>query len=172
MKKLLVVVALVAVSLPVLAWSASPYVTSFTDGKYQGKINSVDPSINGKVATMEVKHEGDTVVGTVTYEGGKEIWKWNDKTLTQQEVDLKTNQPSQAYGATASAAPATNKQLFNVNCKNKAANDCDAGIDANNTWTLTSASNTINYTVNGKLKKGDAAAPVQKKHEFSFTKTN
>lgn len=166
MKKLLVVAVLLA--LPALAWSASPYTSSFKDGKYEGTITSVLPDLNGKKATAEVKHVGDNVEMTVTYEGGKEVWTLNDKTLVQKEVDPKTGKVGMTYGATAAKSATPAEQTFNVNCKDKT--NCDAGIDARNYWTLKAAPNTFTYLVYGvsKDKKADATAKAEKRHEFSF----
>ena len=90
MKKLMVIAVVVALAVPCLAWSASNYVTSFKPGAYDGTISSVVPAINGKKVTMTLKYEGNNVVATVDFEGSKEVWTWNDKTLTQKEVDPKT----------------------------------------------------------------------------------
>jgi len=170
MKKLYAVAVVVALALPVLAWSATPYTSSFKDGKFEGTITSVIPDLNNKKVTAEVKHEGDKVVMTVSYEGGKEIWAWDDKSLMQKEVDLKTGKVTQEYGATAAKTPATNEQTFNVNCKDKAKNDCDVGIDSRNYWTLKTSPTEITYLVYGvsKDKKADATAKAEKRHEFTF----
>lgn len=174
MKKLLVIVAVLALTLPVVA-SASNYTTAFKAGKYNGTINSVLPALNGKPVTMEVTTKGNDVVATVTYEGGKEVWTWNDTTLNQQEFDLATNKMTMQYGAKAPAATTGTSQKFEVNCKDKAKNDCDAGVDARNYWVLESSSpTTIKYIVFGipKEKKGDPSIKAEKRHEFVFNKAN
>lgn len=171
MKKLLVVVVALALSLPMLAWSASSYVTAFPTGKFKGEFKSVVPEQNGP-ATMEVKSEGGKVVATVESKGGKEVWSWDEKVLTQQEVDAKTNKVAQQYTATAPAAPAGTKQTYKINCAS--ANQCDAGIDSRNYWVIETTPNTIRYTVfgvSGDKKADPKATPVQR-HDVTFTKAN
>jgi hypothetical protein len=124
--------------------------------------------------SMEVKHAGDNVVATVTYQDGKEVWTWNDKTLNQQEIDVKTGKVVQQYGASASTDTTTNKQVYNINCTDKITNTCDAGIDARNNWTIEASTGKLKYTVLGvsKENKGNPAAKVEKRHEFTFNKVN
>jgi hypothetical protein len=170
MKKVYAVLVVAALAVPVLGWSATPYTSSFKDGKYEGTITSVVPDLNGKKATAEVKHIGDNVEVTVAYEGGKEVWTLNDKTLMQAEVDAKTNKPGDKYGATAAKPAATNEQTFNINCKDKAKNECDAGVDPRNYWTLKTGANEFKYLVYGvpRDKKGDPTVKVEKRHDFTF----
>lgn len=159
MKKMLVAAAVVALVLPALAWSAT------APGKYQGTITSVLPDLNGKKCTAEVKNEGTNTVATVVYDNGdKEVWTWNDKMLDQKEYD-KTGKMTQQYGATA-----TTPGTYNINCKDKVKNDCDAGVDARNYWTIRANPDAFTYQVFGvpKEKKGDPTAKVERRHEFAF----
>lgn len=173
MKKLYAVVVAIALAVPALAWSASPYVSSFKDGKYSGTISSkLVPDMNGKKVSLEVKHEGENAVLNVTYDDGtREVWTLNDKTLIQKELD-KTNKVANTYGATAPKPATDTEQSFNINCKDKAKNDCDAGVDARNYWTLKATpTNEIIYSYTGvpKDKKSDATAKVEKRFEFKFS---
>lgn len=170
MKKVALVAAVAVLALSSAAYAAN-FNSQFAAGNYEGKITSVSPEINNKPVNMELKQVGDNVVATVTYEGGKEVWTWNDKVLNQQEVDLKANKTLLTYGATAAGAAAGTKQSYNINCKDKTANKCDADVDARNYWVLESAPNTIKYIVYGvdPKKKDDKTLKADKRHEFVFT---
>lgn len=171
MKKIVVTLVAVAVSLPMVVMGASNFTSSFKDGKYNLAISSVLPDLNNKKGTAEVKHEGNQVVATVNYDGGQEVWKWDDKTLTQEEIDLKTNKTVDKYGATAEREPTATSQTYNINCKNKATNDCEAGVDARNKWTLEAVNAGFKYSYTGvaKADKGKMDVPVAKRFEFNFT---
>lgn len=170
MKRAMIAVAVVALSLPVLA-NASDYTASFKDGVYNGTIKSVSPEINNLAAKMTVKHEGNNVVGTVEYKDGKEIWTWNDMTINQKEMDLKTGAVAMEYGATAEKPVAGLEQKYLINCKDRAKNICDGDVDGRSNWVLKSAPNSITYLMFGvaKEKKGDAKEPVAQRHEFKFS---
>lgn len=171
MKKLLLVAVVLALSVPVVAFGGTPYTDSFKEGKYRGTITSVVPDLNGKKAEMVVTREKDKVTATVTYEGGKEIWSWDDKVLLQKEIDPATGKEGMTYGATATKPATTNSQAFNVNCKNKTKNECDAGADARFYWELKSSPSKIDYIVYGVAKEEFTKPEVQakKRHTFSFT---
>jgi hypothetical protein len=163
----MIVAVVLAIALPALV-SASTYTSSFTAGPKTGTITSVLPDLNNKPATIEVKQVGDKVIGTAEFAGGKEVWTWDDKTLEQQELD-KTGKVISTYAATAAAAPAGNKQTYNINCKDKANNVCDANADSRTYWTLESTPTGMVYTVYGVGdKKNDKTAVALKRHEFKF----
>lgn len=179
MKKMLVLAVVVALAIPAMAWSASPYVSSIKDGKYEGTINSKNPDLNGQKVVMEVKHEGDVAVSTVTYKDAKgadnkEVWRIGEKNLDQQEFDAKTGKSGDKYGATATVAATPNAQTFFINCKDKVKNDCDAGADARLNWTIKTGPDTVNYIVSGvtKDKKGDPTAKPEQRHDFAFKRLN
>ena len=159
MKKMMVLMAVAVLALPALALGATA-----TAGKYTGKITSLSPDLNNKTVTADVKNDGSNTTAKVTYtDGTSEEWNWNDKTLTQKEFD-KAGKVTQTYTATL-----TDGKYF-VNCKDKAKNECDAGIDARNYWTLNTTPNGITYEVYGvsKDKKNDATAKAEKRHTFAF----
>jgi len=178
MKRLLTALVVIALSLPVVAISASNYTNTFTAGKYAGTINSVIPELNGTKATATVTKAGNNVTITVVGTGWKEVWTVNETTnkttLVQTEYDVKTNKPTQTYSAIATTPTTGNSQKFNINCVDKAANKCDAGVDARNYWVIETTPNTINYVVYGVAgtDKGNPTAKVNKRHTFTFTKTN
>lgn len=153
MKKFLVVAVAVALSLPALAWSSAP-----TAGKYEGKITSEVKELNGQPVTMEVKTEGGKVVANVAFTDGKEVWTWDDKTLTQKELGP-DGKVAREYGATF-----TNGAYY-VNCKDKAKNVCDADIDSRVNWKLVTTPDQINYILTGvaKAEKGDPNAKVRER---------
>ncbi len=171
MKRLIIVAAVLAISLPALA-GASSYTKSFETGEYKGTVTSVIPQLNGKTADLKVTQVGDKVIGTVTFEGGKEVWTWDDKTLNQKEIDVKTDKVMMTYEANAEGTPKTNTQAFNVKCKDKDNNVCDAGADYRNYWKLSGTGEKITYTVYGvdPKKKDDKSLKAKKRHEFVFTK--
>lgn len=159
MKKLMVVAVVVALALPAIcmAGTAKP-------GKYEGKVTfSVDPKLNGQNVTADVKTEGTNTVATITYAGGKEIWTWNEKLLDQKEVD-NTGKVLQQYKANFANGK------YEVNCANKAKNECDAGIDSRNYWTINNTPDGFTYEVFGvaKDKKADTTAQAGKRHTFAF----
>jgi hypothetical protein len=160
MKKILVAAVVVALALPALGWAGMPKA-----GKHEGKVTfSVDPKLNGQSLTADVKTEGSNTIATVSYAGGKEIWTWNDKMLDQKEVD-NTGKVLQEYKATFANGK------YEVNCKDKAKNECDAGIDARNYWVINTAPDGAwTYEVFGiaKDKKSDATVKAEKRHTFSF----
>lgn len=170
MKKLLVVAVVVALALPALAWSASPYLTSVKDGKYEGTISSVVPAINGQKTTLEVKHEGEKVVATVTFPDGKEVWTWTDKVLEQKELDPKTGSVVKQYTATATKEPTGTEQNFAVNCKDKAKNVCDGEADFRSNWTIKANPDGLNYVYFGvpKDKRTDTTAKAEKRIDIAF----
>ena len=164
MKKLYAIAVVVAITLPVLAWSASPYLSSFKDGKYDCSITSVIPDLNGLKCQGLVKHVGNNVEITVTYKDGKEVWTHNDNTLIQKEFDVKTNKEVQNYGATASNTPTPNSQTFNINCKG---GKCDAGVSPKNKWTIMTTASGFDYKVIGTPRdKQNEEAKLR--HTFSF----
>lgn len=172
MKKLLVVAVAVALALPAITASASTYTASFVPGKYTGTITSVIPDLNGKPATLEIKQLGNKVVATAEFAGSKEVWTWDDATLDQQEVNPKDNSTVATYKANAAGTPQGTKQTFNINCKDKVNNVCDAGADSRNYWVLEGTPTTFKYTVFGvdPAKKTDKALTASKRHEFTFNK--
>lgn len=147
MKKLYAIAVLVALTVPVLAWSASPYVSSFKDGKYDMTITSVIPDLNNKKGTAEVKHVGDKVQITVKYPGGEEKWTVSDTTLMQEEIDK--GKVVLTYGATSKGTPTPTSQTFNINCKN---GKCDADVSAKNNWNISTTPDSITYKVIGTPK--------------------
>lgn len=154
----MVLAVAVALAVPALAWSAP------MTGKYSGSFTfSVDPSLSGKPTTADVKSEGNKTTATVVTEGSKEVWTWDDKTLNQKEYD-KGGKVVQEYTATLQG------DKFTINCKDKAKNDCDAGIDSRNYWQVKTTPETITYLVYGvpRDKKGDASAKVEKRHEATL----
>lgn len=162
MKKFLVAVVVVALALPALAWSAN-----IASGKYDGKIQSVLPELNGKTIKAEVKQAGTKTEATVTYDNGdKEVWTWDGAVLDQVELD-KTGKEVQKYGAKF------NSGKYEINCADKVANKCDAGVDKRNYWTINSTPNSFTYEVwgVGKDKMNDAAAAPAKRHTFTFNLT-
>lgn len=159
MKKLLVVAVAVALALPAMAWGAGLKM-----GKYEGKITSVLPELNGKAVTADVKVTGTDSIAKVSYSDGTwEEWSWNDKVLNQKEFD-KTGKVTQTYGATNAAGK------YQVNCKDKVKNVCDADIDSRNYWTINTTPDGFTYEVYGvsKDKKSDTTAKVEKRHAFAF----
>ncbi len=179
MKKMYTVVAVLALTLPVLAWGASQFTTSIKDGTYNLKITkSVLKELNGSTGTATVKHEGNNVVMTVDYKVGneptREVWTFDDKTLTQRDIDLKTNKVAQEYKATATKTPTGAEQSFNVNCTTDPKTNskkCDADSDPRFYWTLKAEPTAVKYLVFGvdKAKKGDPMAKAEMRHEFVFT---
>lgn len=174
MKRLLTLAVVVALSLPVVAGAASNYTGNFQAGTYTGTVTSVIPAIDGKPATMEVKQIGNKVIATVSFEGGKEVWTWDNNKLNQQEIDLKKNTVAMTYDANAKGTPTGTKQTYYINCKDTANNVCDAGADYRNYWILDTNGNKITYTVFGvdPAKKADKSLKATKRHEFVLNKTN
>ncbi|MBT3181254.1 MAG: hypothetical protein HN337_01955 [Deltaproteobacteria bacterium] len=171
MKRLIMVAVVLAISLPALA-SATNYTNSFAAGDYKGTVTSVIPQLNGKTADLKVTQVGDKVIGTVTFEGGKEVWTWDDTSLNQKEIDAKSEKVVMTYDANAAKTPKGNAQSFNIKCKDKANNVCDAGADHRNYWTLKGTNEKITYTVYGvdPANKSDKSLKAAKRHQFVFTK--
>lgn len=155
MKKWMFVVAVIALVVPALAWSAP------MSGKYSGSfVFSVDPSLNGKPSTAEVKSEGNKSIATVTTADSKEVWTWDGKTLNQKEYD-NAGKVTQEYTATLQG------DKYVINCKDRAKNECDAGIDSRNYWQIKETPESISYMVFGvsRDKKGDTSAKAEKRHQ-------
>lgn len=171
MKKLLLVAVVLALSVPVVAFGGTPYTDSFKEGKYRGTITSVVPDLNGKKVEMVVVKKDGKIEAKVTGDGVYEIWTWTDKELFHKEIDPATGKEGMTYGATATKPATTNSQAFNVNCKNKTKNECDAGADARFYWELKSSPSKIDYIVYGVAKEEFTKPEVQakKRHTFSFT---
>lgn len=178
MKKMLALVVVAVFALPAIAWSASP-ITSLKDGKYEGtlKVNpeavksekdvkkvEVLKAIDNQKVVANVKHEGENAVANVTYytKDGKidtqEDWIWNQKTITQKDKE-------QSYSATATAPITSNVGTYAVNCKDKANNVCDAGVDARGSWTLNTTNDSLTYkytNVTGDQKADKAAKAIDR----------
>jgi hypothetical protein len=162
MKKMLVL-AVALVALPALASAAT---VNCTPGQYSGKLWSVDSGLNGKTGTLTVTKEGEKCVMKFKAEGASEIWEVSGNTLFQKEFD-DSGKVLQEYKASLQG------NNFVINCKDRAKNDCDAGIDYRNYWQLKTTPNEVIYTVYGvgSDKKADATAKAVKRHEFSFKMT-
>lgn len=159
MKKMMAVAVLALIALPAIAWSGS-----VTPGKYTVSITSVLPELNGKTAEAEAKVQGaDNFLKVTMGDGTWEEWAWNNNTLTQKEFD-KSGKVVNQYVATNSGGK------YTINCKDKAKNDCDAGIDSRNYWTINTTPTGLTYEVYGvsKDKKSDPTAAVVKRHTFAF----
>ncbi len=162
MKKLLVL-AVALVALPALASAAT---INCNPGQYSGKLWSVDTDLNGKTGTLTVTKEGEKCVMKFKAEGANEVWELFGNTLVQREYD-NAGKVLQEYKASLEG------NNFVINCRDRAKNDCDAGIDYRNYWQLRTTPNEIIYTVYGvgAEKKNDASAKAIKRHEFSFKMT-
>ncbi|MFH1874608.1 MAG: hypothetical protein ABH859_05415 [Pseudomonadota bacterium] len=163
MKKILML-AVMLVVVPSLAQAA----TTCHSGTYKGKLWSVSPDINKKEATLVVQQKGTDCVANFQAEGATEEWTITaNNTLVQKEYDTNGNVVA-TYKATL------NGDKYFINCADKTKNVCDAGIDARNYWVLKTTPTTFTYTVYGvdSAKKEDATATVNKRHEFTFNKTN
>jgi len=161
MKKLLLAVVVVALSMPMMA-GASDFVSQIKAGDYKNcKIESPNKKFNGLPCSATVKNNGASAEVVFTYQGGKETWTIGDNALDQQEVDLKTNKPGQRYGATAKVAPKNNKQTYHINCK--VGGECDSKIDKRNYWEIEAKGNALTYKVYGvdPSKKDDSALKPQ-----------
>lgn len=161
MRKMLVVVVMLAI-VPALAKAAT---VTCTPGNYTGKIWSVSTDLNGKPGTLTVTKEGEKCVMNFKAEGASEAWEFFGNTLVQKEFD-KTGKLMDQYSATLQG------DKYIINCKDRAKNDCDAGIDYRNYWVVKTTPTDVVYTVYGvgTEKKADTAAPAIKRHEFSFKK--
>jgi len=158
MKKMLVLaVALVVV--PALGFAA----TTCNPGTYKGSLWSISKDLNGKSGMLTVAKSGDKCVFNFKTEGSTETWEVAGNTLIQKEFDNAGKVASQ-YTATL------NGDKYVINCKDKAKNDCDGGVDARNYWLLNSTTNGYTYTVYGvgTDNKSNPTAPVAKRHEFTF----
>lgn len=165
MKKLLALAVLVALTLPVLAWSASPYVSSIKPGTYELTINSLTKEINGLKGTGVVKNLGDRVEMTVTYgKDSKEVWTFDDKLLNQREWDPKANKFASEYNATASNPAKSNDQTFKIKCLDPAKNIGEGGANCSFSWEIKTSPTEIKYIVYGSK---DSTPPTQR-HEFIF----
>lgn len=161
------VVSGLLVSASVLAGAA--YTQEFKAGTYKGSFQSVAPELNGTACTADVKNAASNVEATITCANGtKEIWSWNDKTLTQKEFDAAKGDYAAPYAATGTKAAVTNEQVFAVN-KDAAKGTCDAGVDCRTTWTVRATPTGFDYVVYGPQNKADAASPVVQRHLISFT---
>ncbi len=163
MKKALVIAAALVV-VPAFGWAA----TTCNTGSYTGKIWSIDKALNGTTGNLEVKKDGEKCVMNFKAPEANEVWEISGKTLAQKEMDLKTSKVVQQYNANLEG---TDK--WAINCKDKAKNDCDAGVDSRNYWEIKTTPNEVVYSVYGvgSENKGKADAKVVKRHEFTFTKT-
>ena len=172
MKKYLL--ALVALAVPMAVLATSPYTTSFKQGKYEGAFQSIVPQLNGQKAAVEVKTVGENVEATVVTGGpadaSKEVWTWNDKQLIQKEFDPKTNQVVKTYTATAEKPATGSEQVYKINCKDRAKNQCDADIDGRNYWTIRALPDGFEYLVFGVpgTEKNNPAASTVRKHTLTL----
>jgi len=132
-------------------------------GNYKGKLWSVVSDLNGKTGTLGVRKEGERCILNFKTEGSNEIWELSGNTLIQKEFDNNGN-ITQQYGATLQG------DKYLINCKDRAKNDCDGGVNSRNYWQIRTTPNEIVYTVYGvgSGKKYDAKAVAAKRHEFSF----
>ncbi len=160
--------SVLAVAVAVFAMSANAFA-AVTAGTYTGTITSVLPELNNQAVTMDLKLIGNKSVATVKYQGGEEVWSWDDKVLDQQEIV--NGQPTLQYKAKVIDQP----NVYHINCVDKTANKCDADVDSRNFWTLNTTPTSVTYIVNGvdPKKKSDPTAKAEKRHEFKFNlKTN
>jgi len=162
MKKVLVLVAVMAI-LPAIASAA----LTCNPGTYNGKFTSVVKELNGKTGTLAVTKEGDKCTMKFKAEGANETWEVAGNTLTQTEYD-NTGKTTQKYTAAAQG------DKWVINCKDRAKNDCDAGIDNRNYWKINTTPTTVDYLVYGvgDANKTNPTATVVERHKFSFTKAN
>lgn len=166
MKKMLIL-AVVLVALPVLAGAAT---VNCTPGQYSGKLWSVDSGLNGKTGTLTVTRtvtrEVEKCVMKFKAEGANEVWEVSGNTFVQKEFD-NSGKVTQEYRANLEGSN------WVINCKDRAKNDCDAGIDYRNYWQLKTTPSEVIYTVYGvgSDKKTDTTAKAAKRHEFSFKMT-
>ena len=132
-------------------------------GNYTGKLWSIVPDLNGKKATLTVKKEQDKCVMNFKTEGSNEIWELSGNTLFQKEFD-NSGKIRHQYGATLEG------DKYVINCKERAKNDCDGGIDSRHAWQLNMLPNEIIYAVYGVKtdKRSDPKAVASKRHEFVF----
>lgn len=158
MKKMLVL-AVALVVIPAMGFAA----TTCNPGTYKGSLWSVAKDLNGKSGTLTVAKNGDKCVFNFKTEGSSETWELVGNTLVQKEYD-NTGKVTDSYTATL------NGDKYVINCKDKAKNDCDAGIDSRNYWQLGNTTDGYKYVVYGvgTENKGNATAPVAKRHEFTF----
>lgn len=162
MKKVLVLAAVLAI-LPAIASAAVTFTCS--SGNYNGKLTSISKDLNGKTGTLVVTKEGDKCVMKFKTEGSNEVWEVSGNTLVQKEFD-NAGKVTQQYAATASG------DKYVINCKDKAKNDCDSGIDSRNYWKINTTPTTVDYMVYGvgDANKSNPTATVAERHKFSFTK--
>jgi hypothetical protein len=158
MKKAMLLGAIL-VLIPVMCFAE----TICSPGNYTGKLWSIVPDLNGKRATLNVRKEGDKCVMNFKTEGSSEIWELSGKTLLQKEFDNR-GKVTQQYGATLE------RDKYIIDCKNRAKNECDGGIDSRHSWQLKMNPDEIIYTVYGVNgdKRNDPKAAAVKRHEFTF----
>lgn len=148
------------------ATTTSTYTQAIKAGKYEASYQSIVPELNGQKCAAEVKQVAENVEATVTCANSKEVWTWNDKTLMQQEIDVKAGTVKGKYSATGTKA-ATTEQNFAIN-GDKAKNACDAGVDCRTNWTIRTTADGFEYVTFGPKDKKDPASPVVQRHLLQF----
>lgn len=174
MKKMMVAVVAVALALPALAWSASPYVSSIKSGTYTGTM-TIKKDNSQMPVTMEVKNTGENVEAVVktTDPKSKEVsvenWTLNDKTFIQKELDPKTNAVANQYGATGTNAAPTKEQVYKINCADAKANKCDGDVDHRYSWKVQPTATGLNIVGVGVGKEQKADLNAQPAERFNIT---
>jgi hypothetical protein len=156
MKRVVLIALLAVLALPAAATAASTF-DGLQEGTYTGTFNApAVKEMNGTPVTMTLKKVGTDFEANVTFkDGSTEVWRFNDTSLTQTEIDPKTNKTGMKYGATK-AKTTTNSITYNVNCADAANKKCDADIDNRANWTLVkTGNNALTYKYFG-VARGDA----------------
>ena len=174
MKRLIAVV--VAVALPVMAHGSTLNLGAIKSGTYEGTFSSPVAAYNGQKAVAVVTNKGNEIELNVSSAPGstdswKETWTLSCNTLNQKELDPTTGAVAKTYTAT-SAEPCNG--TYNINVKDKAKNECDAGTDCRYYWTVSATNNGFVYSGFGvgKEKIADATAKAEPRFNVPFKFSN
>ncbi len=155
------------------AIAADPFLANLKAGQWTGKVTeSVSPALKGKAVTATTEATADQVKITVRVEGAageeREEWVVTPARLTQTDFDAAGKVVGAPYAANVKLAQTNTARTYEINCANRATNQCDNGVDFRNKWALVASGNTLKYIVTG-LKDKAKPDSLGTRHVFEFT---
>jgi hypothetical protein len=108
-------------------------------GHYEGKAISVRQDLNGSEWTAEVELKDGTNILDTKRVNTKyhEEWTWNDRTLVKKEFGMILAGARKTVEKTVKVYHATNEGgKYRIDCKDRAAGDCDGGMEPSRYWVI------------------------------------
>lgn len=162
-----------SLALSVSAFAADPFLANLKAGSWTGTVaESVSPALKGKKFTATTETTGDQVKITVRVDGAqgeeREEWVVTPTKLVQSEFDAIGKMVGAPYTANTKSAQTNTARTYEINCTDRATNQCDNGIDFRNKWSLVASGNTLKYIVTGLRDKAKPDS-LGTRHVFEFT---